>query len=105
MAASASRMAARSTTHGTPVKSCNSTRAGMKLISLAAADPLAPRAAYSILGGGERGAPPSGGRIFQQDFDGEGQAGDVADAFFFKAAQAKDAVIGVAGAQVGRRSE
>ena len=42
MAASASRMAARSTTHGTPVKSCSSTRAGMKLISLAS-PPTSPR--------------------------------------------------------------
>src|ERR1022692_1037912 len=34
IAARASRMAARSTTQGTPVKSCSRTRAGMKLISL-----------------------------------------------------------------------
>ncbi len=34
MAASASRMAARSTTAGTPVKSCSSTRAGWKEISV-----------------------------------------------------------------------
>ena len=31
-----SRIAARSTTHGTPVKSCSSTRAGMKEISVVA---------------------------------------------------------------------
>ena len=30
----ASRMAARSTTQGTPVKSCSTTRAGMKAISV-----------------------------------------------------------------------
>ena len=30
----ASRIAARSTTHGTPVKSCSTTRAGMKAISV-----------------------------------------------------------------------
>ena len=35
MARRASRMAARSTTQGTPVKSCSRTRAGRKLISLA----------------------------------------------------------------------
>ncbi len=46
MAARASRMAARSTTHGTPVKSCSSTRAGMKLISFASR-PAAPRAPRS----------------------------------------------------------
>ena len=34
MAASASRIAARSTTAGTPVKSCSSTRAGWKEISV-----------------------------------------------------------------------
>jgi len=32
-ASMASRMAAKSTTQGTPVKSCNTTRAGMKEIS------------------------------------------------------------------------
>ncbi len=35
MATMASRMAARSTTAGTPVKSCSRTRAGMKAISRA----------------------------------------------------------------------
>ena len=34
MAAIASRIAARSTTQGTPVKSCSTTRAGWKAISL-----------------------------------------------------------------------
>ncbi len=34
-----SRIAARSTTHGTPVKSCSSTRAGMKEISFSAVAP------------------------------------------------------------------
>ena len=34
MSAIASRSAARSTTHGTPVKSCRITRAGVKAISL-----------------------------------------------------------------------
>ena len=33
MSAMASRIAARSTTHGTPVKSCRITRAGVKAIS------------------------------------------------------------------------
>ena len=46
MAARASRMAARSTTQGTPVKSWSSTRAGMKLISLALAP--SPRATVSM---------------------------------------------------------
>src|SRR5271157_2772379 len=49
MAASASRMAARSTTHGTPVKSWSSTRAGMKLISLELApSPRATNATSSV---------------------------------------------------------
>src|ERR1019366_9248040 len=38
-AAIASRMATRSTTHGTPVKSCSSTRAGVYAISLPRAAP------------------------------------------------------------------
>ena len=40
MSCSASRMAARSTTTGTPVKSWSSTRAGMKLISSASGLPF-----------------------------------------------------------------
>ena len=56
MAASASRMAARSTTQGTPVKSCSSTRAGMKLISLTPApSPLAT----ATTSGGETRLPSS----------------------------------------------
>ena len=104
MAASASRMAARSTTQGTPVKSCNSTRAGMKLISLATDPPRAARDIFDI-GGGHAAAVFLAQQVFQQDFGRERQARNVADALFFKAAQAKDAVIGITGAQRGRGSE
>ncbi len=38
MSAMASRMAPRSTTHGTPVKSCSTTRAGVKAISSLGSD-------------------------------------------------------------------
>ena len=44
----ASRIAARSTTAGTPVKSCISTRAGMKAISSAGAFFGSQRASFSI---------------------------------------------------------
>ena len=46
----ASRMAARSTTAGTPVKSCISTRAGVKAISLAAVVVPSQLASASISG-------------------------------------------------------
>ena len=57
------------------------------------------------IGGGDAAAILLAQQVFQQDFGGDGQMGDVADALFFKSAQAKNAVIGVAGAQVGRGSE
>ena len=44
----ASRMAARSTTAGTPVKSCISTRAGRKLISCSAEPLLSIQAATAL---------------------------------------------------------
>ena len=43
--ARASRMAARSTTAGTPVKSCMSTRSGLKAISVGESDPASWRLA------------------------------------------------------------
>jgi hypothetical protein len=57
------------------------------------------------IGGGHATAVFLAQQVFQQDFGGKRQTGNVADAFFFKAAQAKDAVIGIAGAQVGRGSK
>ncbi len=45
MVTMASRMAARSTTAGTPVKSCMSTRSGVKAISVADTDPACWRPA------------------------------------------------------------
>ena len=65
------------------------------------------RAARDVfdIGGAHAAAVFLAQQIFQQDFGGKGQAPDVADALFFKAAQPKDAVIGVTGAQRGRGSE
>ena len=45
----ASRMAARSTTAGTPVKSCISTRAGRKLISLTDLPPFFSQSAKAAM--------------------------------------------------------
>ena len=64
--ASASRMAARSTTPGTPVKSCMSTRSGVKAISWAASPApwpwpsgLAPQAATATMSSAETCGPSS----------------------------------------------
>ena len=79
----ASRIAARSTTAGTPVKSCSSTRAGMKEISFS----VAPAA---FVGSQPASARMSSGvneavvlvaqQIFEQHFQGKRQARHVADA-------------------------
>ena len=72
-------MAARSTTHGTPVKSCSTTRAGMKGIS--------PRLAVRGLHAGElphvrvghEAAAGVAERVLQQDADGEREAVEVGE--------------------------
>ena len=79
----ASRIAARSTTAGTPVKSCISTRAQRKLISLIDLPPFftqSAKAAISVLL--DRGAVLVTDQVLHQDAQREGQAGEVADFFF-----------------------
>ena len=49
LSAIASRMAARSTTAGTPVKSCITTRAGVKAISSVGSADASQRASFSML--------------------------------------------------------
>ena len=75
----ASRIAARSTTHGTPVKSCISTRAGRYWISRSGcAGPAASRsiAWMSLDRDGRAVLEPQ--QIFEQDLHRKGQARDVA---------------------------
>ena len=72
-----SRIAARSTTHGTPVKSCSSTRAGMKEISFSVAAPgVPPRQRADVVGLHKRAvlAPQ---QVLEQDLQRERQARDV----------------------------
>ena len=76
MSRSASRMAARSTTQGTPVKSWSSTRAGLKLISCAGA-PIFHAATYSMSPGLTVAPFSVAQQIFEQDLDGIRDAGEV----------------------------
>ena len=88
MAAIASRIAARSTTAGTPVKSCISTRAGRKAISRSErrssshngdrGDVVVPHAAAVFVAQ----------QILEQHLEREGQARDVAQAGFLGSGEA-----------------
>ena len=76
----ASRIAARSTTAGTPVKSCISTRAGRKAISLTDLPPFfsqSAKAAMSVVLTVR--AVLVAQQVFEQHPQREGQAGEVAD--------------------------
>ena len=70
-------MAARSTTAGTPVKSCSSTRAGVKAISAdgSASGSHVARASMSSARHGD--AVLVAQQVLEQDLQREGQAGDV----------------------------
>ncbi len=97
------RMAARSTTAGTPVKSCSTTRAGLNGTSIGrlARGLPARQAAHVVLGHLIAVAVPQHG--FQQHADGIGQRGDARQAGVFQLGQTIDAdpagagVEGVAG--------
>ena len=73
-------MAARSTTHGTPVKSWSTTRAGMKGISPRAAAGLVPGAELADVVFGDDAAAGVAKRVLEQNADGEGQAVEPGDA-------------------------
>ena len=78
----ASRMAARSTTAGTPVKSCISTRAGRKAISRSlAARSAASRAIAANVVGGDGAAVLVAQQILQQHLQRERQAAMPASPF------------------------
>ena len=76
----ASRIAARSTTHGTPVKSCSTTRAGMKGISERGRAVPVPAAELADVLLGDHAAAGMAERVLQQHADGEGQSVELGDA-------------------------
>ena len=103
----ASRMAARSTTAGTPVKSCSSTRAGMNAISFSVA-PAAlegPACQGANIFGKNKPAVLVAQQIFQQDFQRKGQPRNIADSGALQHAQAVNFVGIVASAQRGSRAK
>ena len=69
----ASRMAARSTTAGTPVKSCSSTRLGVKAISLSGFDLLFHAASARTSRLGHVAAVFGAQQVLEQDAQREGQ--------------------------------
>ena len=73
----ASRIAARSTTPGTPVKSCISTRAGWNGISSLGSAVGVPGGDRLDVGGGDRVAVLEAQRVLEQDLERVGQPGDV----------------------------
>ncbi len=81
ISARASRMAARSTTPGTPVKSCMRTRSGVKAISVVGCNPclLAARPAGHgfDVGGVDLASVFVAEEVLEQNLHGVGQAGDV----------------------------
>ena len=76
----ASRMAARSTTAGTPVKSCSSTRAGMKAISLLGLRLRVPVGQRLDVLGADGQAVLVAEQVFEEDLERERQPGRAADA-------------------------
>ena len=89
----ASRIAARSTTAGTPVKSCISTRAGRKAISSSVlprlSEPLGD--AFDVLAR-DRTAVLVAQQIFEQDFERIGQLGNAFEAVLLGRLEAEIAI-------------
>ena len=75
----ASRIAARSTTHGTPVKSCRTTRAGMNGTSLLRAAGRAPGGQVADVALGYESAAGVPQRILEQHPNGEGKPVEVGE--------------------------
>ena len=77
IAAIASRIAARSTTAGTPVKSCMTTRAGVNAISLEGAAVGSHAASASMSAAVDRSVALRAQQVLEQDLQRERQARDV----------------------------
>ena len=89
----ASRMAARSTTAGTPVKSCSSTRAGMKEISFSVAPPALggiPAGERANVVGADEAVVFVAQKIFEQHLQRKRKPRHVADAGALERVQAID---------------
>ena len=95
----AARIAARSTTHGTPVKSCSTTRAGLKGISTLAGDGGVPGGERLHVVFGHHVAVAVAQQRFQQHADRKRQRGDVAQAGVFELREAIDAGLAAAGVE------
>ena len=70
----ASRMVARSTTHGTPVKSCMTTRAGVNWISVSGSARRVPRRDRPDVVGGDVRAVLGAEQVLQEDLQGVREA-------------------------------
>ena len=104
-AITASRIAARSTTHGTPVKSCSRTRAGMKEISfstLAVAFHCASARMSSAL---TNASSSRRSRFSSRIFIEYGSRDDAGEAGLFERGQAVDLHRLAADADLGARAE
>ena len=78
--AMASRIAARSTTQGTPVKSCSTTRAGMNGTSFLPAAAGLQAASVADVGLGDEAAAGVAEGVLEQHADGEGEPVEVGEA-------------------------
>ena len=96
----ASRIAARSTTAGTPVKSCISTRAGWKGISTEGSALASQLAIASTSSARDRVAVLEPQRVLEQDLERVGQAGDVE--LLLERVEAVDLVLAPADSSVDR---
>ena len=84
-----SRIAARSTTHGTPVKSCSSTRAGMNEISVSPVDAGPPAGQRADVVGVHERAVLAPQQVLEQDLQRERQPVDAGEAGRFERRQAE----------------
>ena len=85
----AERMAARSTTAGTPVKSWRRTRAGLKGISALEVDGGVPGGELADVGFGDLEAVEVAEAALQEDLDGVGETGNAREPGLFETRQAE----------------
>ena len=93
----ASRMAARSTTAGTPVKSCMTTRAGVKAISSLGSALASQRASFSTSAACDRAVALGAQQVLEQHLEAEGQPRHVV--LRLQRVEAEDRVLAVADLQ------
>ena len=96
-----SRMAARSTTAGTPVKSCSSTRAGVKAISFCRFDATSQLASASMSSAIDEPLVLAPQQVLEQDFQRIREPGDPGETRPFERRKAEDPERVSAGGQLG----